>query len=239
MNTSDDEDDLIGDPRVNVHKRREAGAILDRLVAARRKTDDALFGTIHVGEVAHGVTIGFLSQVFNMDAATVRKRLKDCPPLARRKAGFTYDLAKAASYLVKPTFNVEQYLKTMRPSELPTHLQEAFWNAKRKQQQWEEDAGVLWREDRVMEVFADLFGTIRTALQLWPETVEEAVGLTEAQRDILVKLADALQTDIHKRLTIMPKKKRTLSTLDEAPAEQIVEIDSPDLDDEEDVLSLV
>ena len=203
-----------------VERQNNAARVLQALTNSRRKDEfeeaPDHIKPIGISDVQHGVTVGTLAGIFGMDPTTVRKKLRDCAPILKRKAGYVYDLKVAAQYLVRPVFDAEQYLKSMKPSELPTHLQEAYWSAMTKRQQWEERAGQLWRNEAVLEVFGDVFQTIKFAMQLWPDNVERALGLTAEQRTMLTGMADALQNDIHKRLVEMPKQKVTRSSLADA-----------------------
>ncbi len=52
-------------------------------------------------------------------------------------------------------------------------------------------------------------------MQLWPDNVERAVGLTPEQRKMLVVMGDALQNEIHGSLLKMPDEKRTPSALED------------------------
>jgi hypothetical protein len=207
-----------------VARRSNAARVLQQLTDSR-KTDEfenapASIRPVGVSDVQHGVTVGTLATIFAMDPTTVRKKLRDCAPIHKRKAGYVYDLKAAAQYLVRPVFDAEQYLKSMKPSELPTHLQEAYWSAMRKRQQWETEAGFLWRTEAVMEVFGDVFQTIKFAMQLWPDNVEQALGLSSEQRAMLIAMADALQTDIHKKLVQLPSLKKTPPLLAEGTGKE-------------------
>jgi hypothetical protein len=150
-----------------------------------------------------------------MDPTTIKKKLKDCPPLARRKAGYVYDLKVAAQYLVKPVFNAEEYLKTMKASELPTHLQDEYWSAQLRRQKWEENAGQLWRTESVIQVLGDVLQKIKFAMQLWPDNVERATGLSDDQRKMLTSMADELLKEVHTGLLQLPLEKTTPPTLAE------------------------
>lgn len=202
-----------------IERQNKAAEVLQQLTNSRRKDEfedaPAHIKPVGIADVQHGVTIGTLATIFGMDPTTVRKKLRDCPPIYKRKSSYVYDLKAAAQYLVRPVFDAEQYLKNMKPSELPTHLQEAYWSAMRKRQQWEADAGHLWRTEAVLEVFGDVFQTIKFAMQLWPDQVERALGLSAEQRAMLTGMGDALQNEIHKKLVEMPSLKRTPSLLAE------------------------
>jgi hypothetical protein len=196
----------------------------DRLDRHTRYRQQDVIGdkpSLHLQDVHAGVTVAWLSQVFGMDPTTVKKRLADCPPLQRRKAGFVYDVKTAAAFLVKPVFDVNKYLRGMKPSELPAQLQKEYWDAALKRQKWEELAGELWRTKHVMAVFSEVFLMMKSTMQLWSEDLERTTGLTQEQRVELVKLVDSLQNEIHQNLTTMKAIKRTPSMASE------VEIDDP------------
>lgn len=238
---SDEDDDLLGPPpkrgpgRPKGSKTRRPSPMLhdelDRHLAYRKleRMDAAETPSLHVSDVHAGVTVGWLSQVFNMDPTSIKKRLADCPPLHRRKAGFVYDLKTAAPYLVKPVFDVNKYLRGMKPNELPPQLRKEYWDASLKQQAWEENAGDLWRTKNVLEVFSDTFLMMKSTMQLWTEDLERIDGLTSDQRATVVRLVDELQNEIHRNLVEMKARRRTPSMREE------IVIDNP-LDEEEEDL---
>jgi hypothetical protein len=206
-------------------KRNVTMARLDRLTASRRaQEDDGADSPVDMARLdlsdVQAVSVGWLGKVFGMDPSDVKKRLADCPPVARKKSGYVYSLPIAARYLVKPVFDVQSYLKTMKPSELPPILQNAYWDALNKKQKWEENAGQLWRTEKVIEVFGDTFKAIKNDMQLWPDTIERQTELTEAHRSILIKLIDALQDDLYKTLVKMATEKQTPSTVSENDEEE-------------------
>lgn len=185
---------------------------LEQAVAVNRY---AKGGNADVARVMGGVTVSWLSQVFGMDPSTVKKRLRDCPPLANRKAGYLYDIATASQYLVKPVFDVDEYMKTMKASELPAHLQDTYWSAMNKKQKWEENAGELWRTDKVVAVLGAVFQLVKSSIQLWPETVERAAGLNKEQKKVLLGQCDGLQKEIYEKLLQLPKDSTTTASSDE------------------------
>lgn len=188
----------------------------DRQVATGRMTVNGHKGPdMEIESVYRGVTVGWLAQAFHMDPKTVKMKLKDCPPLHRRQGGFVYELDKAAAYLVKPKFNIEEYLKGMSISELPTKLQNAYWDAQIKRQKWEENAQNLWRTEKVVEVFGAVFQTIKFAMQLWPDDLERAAALTVEQREKLQAALDGLQNDLHGRLVMQANSAATKAQIAE------------------------
>lgn len=215
----DDVEDLIGPPTVKPSSRR-AAETLEALVRRRRHEDD-LDGepSLDVTDVHGGVTVGWISQVFGMDPTTVKKKLADCPPMHRRKAGYVYSLPLAARYLVKPVFDVAKYIANMRPSELPTQLQSEYWDAQNKRLKYEEAAGHLWRTEDVQAVLGEVFQTIKFSIQLFPDNLERAAFLSDDQRKKLVVMTDALQKEIHEKLIENDRLKKTRPVIDELKQE--------------------
>lgn len=179
-----------------------ADLLLERLTTTRRR-DMADGGppSLDISDVHAGVTVAWLSQVFGMDPTTVKKRLADCPPLHRRKAGYVYSVKQAAPYLIKPVFDVKKYLQGMKPNELPPQLTKEYWDAALKRQLWEERAGDLWRTEKVLEIFSDVFLMMKSTMLLWVEDLERITGVTQDQRTEIVKLVDELQNELHRKLT--------------------------------------
>lgn len=162
-----------------------------------------------------GVTRTWLADVFRMDPTTVKKRLANCPTKGKRGQFPVYDLALAAQYLVPPRVNISEYLKSMRPNDLPPILQSAYWDAQKKRQDWELNAGELWKTEKVVETLSDTFKLIKTSVMLFADTVEQEHGLSEAQRDTLAKMCDGLMDDIHNSLVRQHDTSRTPSQLAE------------------------
>lgn len=198
---------FLGVPRV-----RDRGDALERLMRIRR--DDLGVGapTMDMTDTFGGVSVGWLSKVFGMDPTDVKKRLADCPPLHRRKAGYIYDLKVAARFLVKPVFDIQKYLREMKPSELPSQLQKEYWDANLKRQKWEENAGHLWRTEAVLEVLGDTFKLMKFSMQLWADSLERMTGLSIEQKRILVEMVDTLQNEIHEALIVNAAKRKTPNT---------------------------
>jgi hypothetical protein len=164
----------------------------------------------------NGVTISWLTTMFRMDRNTVRKRLAGCPEI-RRGSGDTpvFDLAQAAAYLVKPKIDIREWVKSLRPADLPPYLQSEFWDAQNKRQKWEENAGDLWRTNAVIEAFADTFKLIKETMQQWTDNIERREGLTSEQRAILMQMNDGLQDELYQKLVEFSKKRKTPNQLDE------------------------
>jgi hypothetical protein len=164
-------------------------------------------------EVMGGVTVFWLAKAFGMEVSTVRKRIADCPPLARKTSGFIYSLSVAAQYLVKPKIDVKSYLEAMKPSDLPQQLQPSYWEANLKRQKFELTMGQMWVTEDVLEVFAEVFKTIKFSIQLWPDTLERQSGFSDEDREILITLADDLQDEIYQSIDKLAKERSTPNAL--------------------------
>ena len=136
-----------------------------------------------------------------------------------------YDLFTAAQYLVPPRVDVSEFIKGMRPNDLPPILQAAFWDAQKKRQDYEINAGDLWHTDKVISVLSETFKLIKTSVMLWTDTLEQEHGLTEKQREALQGLCDGLMDDIHRSLVKQHETSRTTNQLaDVALLEQSMQI---------------
>lgn len=174
--------------------------------------------TLAVHTVGAGVSIAWLMQGFRMGRVAVEKALAigNCRPISStRSGGALYDLPQAAACLVVPKTDLRAYLKTLKPGDLPEHMQEGYWNARLKEQKFRELAGDLWPTESVLEVFASTFKAIKEQTQLWPDTLESAVNLTQTQHKALTYAVDQLLDDIRSQLVSISKKKRSPSQLGE------------------------
>lgn len=166
-----------------------------------------------------GVTVSWLAGALRRDPKTVKKRLGPCKPKTRQGGVDLYDLEEAMSYLVKPRFDIKDYLKTMNPTELPSMLRKEYWDAELKRLKFEEIAGELWPTASVLAVFAEAFKRIKNQMQVWADDVERESDLTPEQYKALTRRVDALRVDLHKQLVEMPKDGHHGHALEEGPVD--------------------
>lgn len=179
--------------------------------------------TVH--DVLKGVSVPWLCQAFNMSRTQVEKKLENCPILRRAGAnGKIYELPVAAAYLVKPKMSIEQYIASIDAKELPERLRREFWTARLQEQKWRQKAGELWDSQDVIAVFGEVFKLIKNQSQLWGDTLETTVGLSDEQRLLLVDLVEDLMGKIFDQLTSLKEGKMTPSQLAEVDEEEDVEI---------------
>jgi hypothetical protein len=163
-----------------------------------------------------GVSIAWLATIFRMDHTTVKRRLADCPEVGRTKGNSPrFDVAQAAGYLVKPKVDIKTWIKSLRPSDLPPYMQSEFWDAQNKRQKFEENAGDLWRTDKVIALYAETFKLLKDTMNMWVDNIQKREGLTPDQRRILVAEVDALQNEIYKKVAELQASRKTPSMMQE------------------------
>lgn len=173
-----------------------------------------------------GVSTAWLAAAFRMDNNTVKKRLVDCPEIGKGKGNSPlFDLAQAAGYLVKPKVDIRTWIKSLRPADLPSYMQSEFWDAQNKRQKFEENAGDLWRTDKVIALYAETFKLIKDTMNMWVDNIQKHEGLTPEQRKILVSEVDALQNEIYKRVAELQASRKTPSMMQEV---EEIEADAKD-----------
>lgn len=176
--------------------------------------------SIDIAEIYGGVSSNWLATMFGHDKNTIKKKLAkaNIEIVGRRNGGPLYRLADAAPYLVKPQVDLVEYIKGLRPNDLPPMLNDAYWSAMLKRQKWEENAKDLWRSEDVLEVLGDLNFQVRNTVNLWVEEVDRVDALSQKQRDVITKRADDLLSLFYKTLVELPAKRSTKASLAEEGA---------------------
>lgn len=226
---SNDFDDLLGgkpesDPRA---ERRARAATRSAEHENLRARDEAIKNAgrgvtfMDSNELLKPVGQNFLATVFGMDPMTVKKRLARCKPLGMAGGQRpVYDFKEACSFLLKPRMTPDEFIKTLNHAHLPNEVNKAFWEARRIKLKYEIEAGDAWATNDVLEVFGDVFLTIKDRMQLWVETMREHAKLSDDQLARLTQMVDALQSDMHDSLLAKPAERKTRSKLFEQDQEQ-------------------
>lgn len=153
-----------------------------------------------------GVSISFLATFFNMDKRHVALKLPGVKVVGEANGHPRYDFKEAMQKLARPSpEQVMEYVKKMRPNDLPPMMQSEFWNAQLRRQKFERDANNTWHTEDVLSAFAEVFKAVRTAAQLMADATERETGLTPAQRTIITSLGDAMLADVRTKLIDNPK----------------------------------
>ena len=136
-------------------------------------------------------TMAQLAQLFGTDSKTLPQRLKGIQPARKNRKGYnTYNIREAASMIVTPGYEIEQFIRQMSPQELPPLLGKEYWNGQNARTKYEKEMGNLWPTDRIVEVIGAALNGVRMALLLTKDTVEREADLTDKQRGIIDRIMD-------------------------------------------------
>jgi hypothetical protein len=220
----DEFDDILGEPPQRRRPGRPRKDGTQKEEEPQKTPDGETLTNPQIEEVNAGVSVHWLSQVLKMDPKTIRGRLETgrVQPFGMRMGKPIFSLRECLPWIVVPKMQIEQALKHIRPEDLPNNLNVAYQTAKKVEQDVisgrrrnAEAAGDLWRTEAVLEVFGDVFTTIRDRMKLWADTIRDNTDMTDDQRDRLMELVDALQHEIHEKLVELPRKRKHGSLLTE------------------------
>lgn len=146
-------------------------------------------------------TLSQIAQLFETDAKTLPQRLKGIIPSGKRNGYKVYNIRQAASRLVQPGYEIEEFIRQMSPQELPPLLQKEYWNGQRARTAYEKEIGNLWPTDEVVAMAAVLQQGIRQTMLLIVDDLEREEGLTDGQRKTFRRITDAAITKFDTELT--------------------------------------
>ncbi len=172
-------------------------------------------------DVYGGVSANWLAQIFGSDVKTIKKKLARAEGVrvgTGRANTPLYNIAAASAYLVKPKIDLIQYVKGLRPNDLPPILNDSYWAAMLKRQKWQENAGDLWRTEDVIAVFGDVAFMIKTTAQLWVEDLDRMHGLSPEMRATVTQQVDKLLQQVHEQMIELPRARHTRSSVAEEGA---------------------
>jgi hypothetical protein len=206
-------DDLIGHGSQLPRPPKRADSSQDDIDAVVKAIAGGRGSFVDAGDLKRPVTINFLAVVFDMDAATVKRRLTRVRPVAVGGTGLQprnlYDFKEAVSYLVPPKIDLDAYIRSIDPSKLPNHLNKAYWEAQTLKLKYKLAAKEAWHSTDVLEVFGIVFMLIKDRVQLWAENMREVVKLDDGQFAKFSQMTDDLQLDLHEQLLKIPESRST------------------------------
>lgn len=151
-----------------------------------------------------GVSDRFLEQLFDIDRATLVRRLEGAQShRVERGQGNTqyhiYDLQEVVQRLAAMDDDaLVDVITKMRPEDVPVKLQKDFWAAMATRRKYVEEGGDLWRTERVLTVYSDLLKTVRQQVTLFENNLDQQDALTPAQRRIVVAMTDGLLESMYR-----------------------------------------
>jgi hypothetical protein len=152
-------------------------------------------------EVTQSVSASTLATIFGTSTERVRERIGHLTPVAEYKGSPLYRIRDAAPYLVRPAgIDVEEIVKGLKPAQLPTALQKDFWAAQRTRLDYQEEAGELWKTDKVQMALADIFKIIRQQVLMTVDSIDRQTALTQEQRRLVQQMMDGLLESTHQSI---------------------------------------
>jgi hypothetical protein len=149
-------------------------------------------------------TMSQIAQMFETDAKTLPQRMKGIIPAGKRNGYRVYNIREAAGRLVKPGFEIEDYIRQMSPQELHPLLLKEFWNGQKARLDFEIKQGNYWPTGDVVEFIGVIGQGIRQTLLLVVDDIDREEELTDGQRAAFRRITDdaitAMNDEITKRL---------------------------------------
>lgn len=143
-------------------------------------------------DLLNGFSISQLAELFELDRRTVTNKLRSLESSAYRHQSPVYRLKDAAPLLVG-----EGNSKTSRRN---AESEKDFWDAQLKRQRFEENAGDLWRTEKIVDVLAGCFKQFRESVVVFIDAMEHESGLPP---EVILKtktFGDGLLEGVRKRL---------------------------------------
>lgn len=148
-----------------------------------------------------GLNLSQLGRAFRMDHRVLVEKLHNCPPTGTRGGVDTWTIAVAAPHLVKPIYEIEEYIKRMHHNDLPKHLTKEFWAGLRSRQEYEQKEGNLWLTSRVVEVIGGLMKMVKMSVRLMADAVDRQAELSDRQRHLVKALGDGMLEELYRTVT--------------------------------------
>jgi len=170
--------------------------------------------------IFEGASISQLNAIFGMDNRTITAKIAGLDPVGTRGGAPIYSIKQAAQLLVEPILDLEQvevvaaYVRKLNPTNMPKMLTKEFWSAMRTKQLYEEDAGDLWRTDKVVEVFSDLVKSVRMPLILAKDAIANVKELTDKDQKIIDQIIDGILEELHDAVVKQFGARATTQSLD-------------------------
>lgn len=162
-------------------------------------------------------TIAQLALLFNTDAKTLPRRIKGVVPRGTRRGYKVYNIGEAASRIITPGYEIEDFIRQMSPQELPVLLQKEFWNGQRARLEYERQMGNLWPTEDVKDLCGELLTPVRMTILLLNDDVAREVGVTDAQRDVIRRVTDAAIETLQKSIVEAFKSHEDSETIRSRP----------------------
>ncbi len=150
--------------------------------------------TLTYQDLVKGFSINQLAELFGMDRRTVTDRLREVTPSGTRASHPIYRMVDAAPKLVG-----DGEIQTRRNAS----SEKDYWDAQLKKQKFEENAGDLWRTDKVVEIMAGVFKVFREGVTVFVDRMEHESNLPPEIIETTKAFGDHLLTETRAKLLAM------------------------------------
>lgn len=149
-----------------------------------------------------GLTISQAAAILECDRRDLTAKIEshNVRPCGMNRGFPIYKLKELMPLVVKPTYDIENYLRNMAPQDLPKHISKEFWAALRSKQEYELKEGNLWPTSKVVQEVGELVKLVRMTTLLTVDTVERQSELSEDQRSIIKRIMDGMLLDLHQEV---------------------------------------
>lgn len=145
-----------------------------------------------------GANLSQLGRLFRMDHRVLVEKLFNCPASGKRNGYDTWRVDEVAPHLVKPIYEIEEYIKRMHHNDLPKHLTKEFWAGQRSRQEFELKAGDLWPTAKVVEAVGTLMKLVKMSVRLQADAVDRQAELSDRQRHLVKALGDGMLEELYR-----------------------------------------
>lgn len=152
-------------------------------------------------ELLRGATVNQLAQLFEVDRREVTTRLRNVDPVGFRGQSPIYRVSQVAEVVIFGERGGEALSEAQRRKQ--ASQEKDFWDAQLKRQKFLEQAGDLWRTERVVEVMATIFKLFRESVVVFVDELEHESGLPLEQVQKAKGFADGLLVEMRGQLLDM------------------------------------
>jgi hypothetical protein len=168
-----------------------------------------------------GANLSQLGNLFRMDHRVLVEKLEKgkCQPCGKRNGANIYAVHEVAPFLVKPAYEIEEYIKRMHHNDLPKHLTKEFWAGLRSRQEYEQREGNLWPTERVVSAVGSFMKLVKMSVRLMADAVDRQAELTPRQRAIVKAQGDGMLEELYRNvIEEFSKEPTNPSVVDQANA---------------------
>lgn len=155
--------------------------------------------------ILKGASIRQLSLLFDLSRDTVQTRIRnsDIEPSGTRLSQPIYRVSEVAQLLVQPYLPRDQALRSPSIQQRNAATEKDYWDAQLKRQKFMENAGDLWRTEKVIQTLSEVFKQIRESVIVFLDAMEHESGLPHDQIEKSKQFGDTLLQNMRDRLVSM------------------------------------